>query len=136
MALSASQAFAVYASAELQADTRKDNFLLLAAERVDETVFGDQYGEAVALMACHLMTLSPTTAAAATTAHKGVASTSAEGLSISFEAAPSSGTATDVWLSRTTYGSNYLAIKNGRAKLWAQVVRASGSASPRRRTGR
>lgn len=132
MALSTSEAFAVYASTDLQADSRKDSFLLLAAERVDSEVFGDQYGEAVALMACHLMALSPSTSGAATTAHRGVASTSAEGLSISFGSVPSATGDTAAWLASTTYGVNYLAIKRGRAKLYAQSVRVSSTPSRRR----
>jgi hypothetical protein len=135
MALSTSEAFAVYASTDLQADSRKDSFLLLAAERVDSEVFGDQYGEAVALMACHLMALSPATSGSATTAHRGVASTSAEGLSISFGSTPATTGDTASWLASTTYGANYLSIKRGRAKLYAQSVRVT-STPGRRRYGR
>ena len=122
MALTAAQAFELYGSTELKADTRKADFLVEAALRVDEDVFGDLYGTAVALMALHMMKLAPLTDSAADAAHRGVNSTSAEGLSISFGALPTGSSDSSSWLKKTSYGEQYLALRRGRPSLYAQIV--------------
>jgi hypothetical protein len=131
MALTAAQAFELYGSTELKADTRKDDFLAEAARRVDADVFGDAWGSAVGLMALHLMALAPLAASAVDAAHRGVNSTSAEGLSISFGALPSGKSESSEWLKKTGYGQQYLALRLGRPKLYAQIVPVT--AGPRRR---
>ncbi len=129
--------FELLGSTELKADSRKTDFLALAETRVDETVFGDLYTQAVALMALHLMTLSPLAASAADAAHRGVNSTSAEGLSISFGALPTGASDTATWLMKTQYGQQYLALQRGRPSLYAQIVTVrSGPARGYRRWGR
>jgi hypothetical protein len=130
--------FETLGSAELKADTRKADFLALAETRVDETVFGDLYTQAVALMALHMMKLSAVTDAAADAAHRGVNSTSAEGLSISFGSLPTGASDTATWLMKTQYGQQYLALKRGRPSLYAQIVpvRSGPARGYRRWSGR
>lgn len=134
MALTAAQAFELYGSTELKADTRKADFLAEAALRVDAEVFGDLHGTAVALMALHMMKLAPLTDAAADAAHRGVNSTSAEGLSISFGSLPTGKSDTSTWLMKTPYGTQYLALRRGRPLLYAQIVTVTSG--PRRRSWR
>jgi hypothetical protein len=134
MALTAAQAFELYGSTELKADTRKADFLVEAALRVDADVFGDVYGTAVAFMALHMMKLAPLTDAAADAVHRGVNSTSAEGLSISFAPLPIGKSDTSTWLMKTPYGAQYLALRRGRPSLYAQIVTVS--AGPRLRSRR
>lgn len=114
--------FELLGSTELKADTRKDDFLALAETRVDEAVFGDLYTQAVALMALHMMKLSPLTDAAADAAHRGVTSTSAEGLSIGFGGLPTGSSDMTSWLKKTGYGEQYLALKRGRPDFYAQLI--------------
>lgn len=118
----AAEYFETLGSTELNADTRKTAFLALAETRVEESIFGDLYTQAVALMALHMMRLSPLTDAAADAAHRGVTSTSAEGLSIGFGGLPTGSSDTSAWLKKTPYGEQYLALKRGRPDFFAQLV--------------
>lgn len=127
-AYSASEWFDFYGPG-YAADSRKTMALDLATARLPAIQWGEMWTPAVALLALHILAVSPETASGSSSSGGAVAgpvtSRTAGGLSESYGSSSSTVaglTAADADLMRSTYGQQYLAMRATRAAGRARVV--------------
>lgn len=109
---------------ELEAETadRVGTFLTLAATRLTSSAWGAVYAEAVVLLAAHMITLSPAAGTAEPGVSGAITSRTAGDLSVTYAASTSSAPWSDAWYARTTYGQQFVALRNTRAAGGPRVV--------------
>lgn len=108
---------------EFADEPRADLFLTLAAQRIRPSAFGALYGQAVAYLAAHMLTMSPDDGGEGAASAGPVTSRGAGALSIGYGApgAAASGHV-DAALQQTRYGREYLAILRSRAVTAPSVL--------------
>lgn len=112
---------------EVFADARASSFLTLAAQRMaGVSVWGDVYVQAVCLLAAHMCTLSPSTAALAAeaaTVAGPMTSRSTGDWSVAYGNAAGSATSmTDAALSRTSYGCSWIELRDSRGARLPRLI--------------
>lgn len=109
-------------------DSRVGTFADLAAQTLTASAWGAVYGQAVALLTCHMLTLLPADADAddsSVEAAGPVQSKSAGDVSVSYAAA--SGVTGEVAIEdadllRTVYGRRFIALRDSRPGLTARLI--------------
>lgn len=101
-------------------DPRAQLFLDLAAEELSAPAWGVKYGEAALTFAAHLLSLSETRGASATSSASGavlvpqagaIQSATAENLTVAFAASVRGKSANEEWLSQTPFGQAFAALR-------------------------
>lgn len=109
-------------------DSRAATFLEMAATRLTASAWGNVYVQAVALLAAHMLEMAPSSSGggAAGAASGPVASKSAGDQSIAYGSLAGAPTSTaDEALKQTTYGREFIALRDTRAAARAGVLSQS-----------
>lgn len=102
---------------------RLESFIEMAALRLSPRIFGRLYPQAVAYLAAHLLSVSGRAREAGRTAAGPLASITTGGQSISFAQSGALASLGDEALKSTSYGLEFLAIRNSRAGTKMKLIR-------------
>jgi len=99
------------------ADGTVENFLTYAALRIDTGIWGNVYDQATVYLAAHMMKMDPTYGGASTGAAGALTAQKDGDLSRSFAAPPAAVSLADAYLLRTSYGAQFIALRDSRAEV-------------------
>jgi hypothetical protein len=99
------------------ADGTVENFLAYAALRIDTGIWGNVYDQALVYLAAHMLKMDPSYGGAYTGAAGAVIAQKDGDLSRSYAAPPAVSSLTDSYLLRTSYGAQFLALRDSRAEV-------------------